>query len=317
MSILVVGSVALDDIEAPSGRRTGTLGGACTYFSTVASLYARVHMVGVVGTDFPREHIGFLESRGIDLTGLQVVEGRTFSWAGRYDDALGDAETLDTQLNVFADFHPVIPENLRDAEYLFLANIDPDLQVEVLDQLRAPRLTALDSMNFWIATKRDALTRALSRVDVVLLNETEVRMYTEESNLLEGAAKILGMGPKALVVKRGEYGSMLVTKGTNVRESLFAVPAYPVRNVVDPTGAGDTFAAGFMGYLAQSGDLTSLSLRRAIVHGTVVASYTVQDFGIGRLRDLTARDIEERYEDFRHLTHFQRQPETRALQQPL
>lgn len=316
MGILVVGSVALDNVQAPAGTRERILGGACTYFATAASLYDRVHMVGVIGTDFPQEHIAFLRSRGIDLTGLQIVEGETFHWAGRYGEDLNDAETLDTQLNVFADFHPTIPAELRDIAYVFLANIDPDLQIEVLEQMRAPRLTALDSMNFWMAHKRDALTRAMSLVDIVLLNESEVKLYAQEANLLTAARHILSLGPKALVIKRGEHGAMLLTRGDNLRESLFTVPAYPLEKVVDPTGAGDTFAAGLMGYLAKSGDLSLGGLRRALVHGTVVASFTVQDFSIDRLRTLTPAEIEARYSDFKHLTYFAPLEDATALQRP-
>ena len=305
MSILVVGSVGLDNIVSPTGARTRTLGGACTYFSAAASLFARVHMVAVVGTDFPQEHLDFFVARGIDLQGLQIEEGRTFFWSGKYGDDLGDAQTLDTQLNVFANFHPTIPESLRDVEYLFLANIDPELQLEVLEQVRNPRLTALDSMNYWMMTKRNALTQALARVDVVILNESEIRLYTGEANLLTGARALLELGPKALIVKRGEYGALLVTSGDRPCEQLFAIPAYPLDHVVDPTGAGDTFAAGLMGYLAEEDDLSLLALRKGVVHGTIVASFTVQDFSIDRLRGLTRDEIRHRYDDFRCLTHFE------------
>ncbi|MFH1085995.1 MAG: PfkB family carbohydrate kinase [Chloroflexota bacterium] len=316
--ILVVGSVALDNITSPAGQRTRTLGGACTYFATAASLYAQVSVVGVIGTDFPQEHVDFLASRRIDVRGLQRVAGRTFAWSGRYGDDLGDAQTLDTQLNVFADFHPVIPDDLRQAEYVFLANIDPDLQLEVLDQVCRPRLVALDSMNYWMATKRDALVRALARVDLVVLNEAEVRLFSGESNILVAAQRLLAVGPQALVIKRGEHGAMLVTRSPEAAERYFAVPAYPVERVVDPTGAGDTFAAGLMGYLARTGDLSLLALRRAVVHGTLVASFTVQDFSIDRLRTLTLDEIEERYRAFRTMTHFDGLDETEcaALQAP-
>ncbi len=319
MSILVVGSVALDDVETPAGRRSRTLGGACTYFAAAASLYTPVRIVAVVGTDFPAEHLDFLRSRQIDLQGLQIVEGKTFFWAGRYDADLNKAETLETQLNVFADFHPSVPEALRRSEYVFLANIDPDLQIEVLQQMRHPRLTALDSMNFWITSKKDTLARALSLVDVVLLNEAEVKQFAEEANLILAARRILALGPKALVIKRGEYGAMLVTRGDPWGERLFLVPAYPLERVVDPTGAGDTFAAGFMGYLARSGELSQAALRRAVVHGTVVASFTVEDFSIDRLRTLTLADVQARYEEFQQLTCFENLPATAGagLGQPI
>ncbi len=304
MSILVVGSVAIDNIETPAGSRSRILGGACTYFATAASLYAQVRMVGVVGADFPPEHLRFLQSRNIDLRGLQVVEGETFSWSGRYGHDLGDAETLDTRLNVFADFHPALPEEYRSTPYVFLANIDPELQIEVLSQMDSPRLTALDSMNFWMSSKREALTRAMQQVDVVLLNEAEVIQYASEPNLIVATQAILDLGPRALVVKRGRYGAMLVTRGASIGERFFLTPAYPLEHVVDPTGAGDTFAAGFMGYLAQTGDLSVAGLRRAVVHGTLVASFTVQDFSIDALRNLTLADVVTRYDDFALLTHY-------------
>lgn len=310
MGILVVGSVALDDVRTPAGSRTRTLGGACTYFSAAASLYTRVSIVAVVGSDFPQEHIGFFRSKGIDLRGLQTAEGKTFYWSGRYGDDLDSCQTLDTQLNVFADFHPVIPSDLRDTEYVFLANIDPDLQLEVLAQVRAPRLTALDSMNFWITTKRESLTRALSRVDIVLLNESEIQLYTQEANLLVAARRILELGPKGLIIKQGKHGAMLVVQGQSLAQSLFLAPAYPLEYVVDPTGAGDTFAAGFMGYLAKTGDLSVASLRRAVIHGTIVASFTVQDFSIDRLRTLELPSIRARYDELRYLTYFETLSET-------
>ncbi len=304
MGILVVGSVALDDVITPHGKRSRTLGGACTYFATAASLYDHVSVVGVIGKDFPQEHLVFLKQRGIDLSGLQRKAGRTFVWAGRYGEELEDAETLDTQLNVFADFHPVIPEDLRDTEFVFLANIHPELQIEVLNQMRAPRLTALDSMNYWITSSKEALTRAISMVDIVLLNEAEVRLYSGEANLVRGAQQILDLGPRAIVVKRGSCGASLITRGEGLRERVFMAPAYPVARVVDPTGAGDTFAAGFVGAVARSGDLTFETLRQAVVHGSVVASFTVEDFSIDRYRTLDRQEIATRYEEFRCMTYF-------------
>jgi sugar/nucleoside kinase (ribokinase family) len=241
----------------------------------------------------------------VDLCGLQIVEGKTFFWAGRYDEDLDTCQTLDTQLNVFADFHPLIPDELRATEYVFLANIDPDLQIEVLQQMRAPKLTALDSMNYWITSKRESLTRALTMVDVVLLNQKEVLQFAGESNLLSAARRILGLGPKALIVKKGEQGSICLMRGKGLGDSLFLAPAYPLERVVDPTGAGDTFAAGFMGYLARDGSLSLAALRRAVVHGTVVASFTVEDCSVDRLRTLSLQDIQARYDELRYLTHFE------------
>ncbi len=314
--IVVVGSVGLDDVETKLGKRTRTLGGACTYFSAAASLYDQVAMVAVVGKDFPSEHIDYLSSKGVDLRGLQIADGKTFFWAGRYSENMDEALTLDTQLNVFANFQPNVPDDLRNAEYLFLANIDPSLQIHVLEQMKNPRVTALDSMNFWITSTRENLTRAMSMVDIVFLNETETRLYSGIDNLCAGARAILTLGPRAVVIKRGQYGSMLLTAAEP--DLPFFVPAYPTEKVVDPTGAGDTFAAGFMGYIAQTGDLSIKSLRQAVVHGTVVASFTVEDFSIDRLRQLSSEEVDERYDTMRLLTHFDppQEDQARIFEQP-
>jgi sugar/nucleoside kinase (ribokinase family) len=313
VSILVVGSIALDNIETPSGKRERSLGGACTFFSIAASLYDRVCMVGVVGQDFPAEHLDYLAGRNIDLRGVQVREGETFSWSGRYGRDLDSAETLDTRLNVFADFHPIIPDELRATPFVFLANIDPDLQIEVLDQMQAPRLTVLDSMNYWITSKRGGLTRALGLVDAVILNEAEVKLYTGIGNLISAAQAILDLGPSILVIKKGQHGSLLVTRGDQLCMTHFQAPAYPLSNVVDPTGAGDTFAAGFVGHLARTGDLSLAGLRKAVIHGTVMASFKIEDFSIDRLRTLTQDEIQSRYTDMRHLTYFEPMPDGEAL----
>ncbi len=302
MTIMVVGSVALDTVETPHGSRTNALGGACTYFSAAASLFDRVRMVGVVGTDFPAEYLAFLKGRNIDLEGLQIQQGKTFSWRGRYGRDMGDVETLETCLNLFADFHPVVPESYRASPYVFLANIDPDLQLEVLAQVDHPRLTALDSMDFWISGKRESLTRAMAQVDLVVLNETEILMYAGCDSLIDAAQTILDLGPAALVVKRGSEGSMLVTQGESIGQRFFVTPAYLLPAITDPTGAGDTFAGGMMGYLAQSGDLTVGGLRRALVYGTVIASFTVQGFSIDALCNLTMDDLLQRYNDYRCMT---------------
>ncbi len=305
MSILVVGSVAFDTIQTPFGQADMALGGAATFFATVASLYEQVNLVAVVGQDFPREHIDFLAGRGVDIRGLQVAEGKTFHWSGRYNFDLNMAETLATDLNVFADFRPLLPEEYAGSEYVFLANIDPELQMSVLDQVRSPRLIALDTMNFWINSKREALTEVLKRVDIVLMNEAETRQYADTYSLIHAARRILDLGPKALVVKKGEYGAALFTGGGDVADSCFFAPAYPLEKVIDPTGAGDTFAGGFLGFLARAGELTPQAIRQAIVHGSVVASFTVEDFGVGRLRTLTLEDIARRYEAFKAFTAFE------------
>jgi len=300
MSIVVVGTVAFDTVETPFGRGENVLGGSATYFSTSASFFSDVSLVAVVGEDFPQEHVAFLESRDIDTAGLSRIPGKTFHWTGKYGYDLNEAQTLDTQLNVLMEFRPDLPESYRDAEYLFLANIDPDLQLEVLGQVRNPRLVACDTMNFWISSKPEALKQVLRKVDIVVINEGEARQFTGEANLVKAARQIVALGCKRLVIKRGEYGVLMFTA-----DSLFAAPAYPLEEVYDPTGAGDTFAGGFMGYLANTGNLSDEGVRQAIVFGSVMASFNVEDFSLNRMKRLTYPEIEARYRDFKALTHFQ------------
>jgi sugar/nucleoside kinase (ribokinase family) len=299
MSIVVVGTVAFDTVETPFGRGENVLGGSATYFSTSASFFTDVSLVAVVGEDFPEEHVSFLQSRSIDTTGLQRIPGKTFHWSGKYGYDLNDAQTLDTQLNVLMEFRPDLPESYRDAEYLFLANIDPELQMEVLKQVRSPKLVACDTMNFWISSKPEALTEVLRKVDIVVINEAEARQFTAEANLIKAARKIISLGCKRLVVKRGEYGVLMFTA-----DSVFAAPAYPLEEVFDPTGAGDTFAGGFMGYLANTGDLSEEGVRQAIVFGSVMASFNVEDFSLDRMKRLNYHEIESRYKSFKSLTSF-------------
>ncbi|MDR3581333.1 MAG: PfkB family carbohydrate kinase [Oryzomonas sp.] len=299
MGIVVVGTVAFDTVETPFGRGENVLGGSATYFSTSASFFTDVSLVAVVGDDFPAEHISFLHSRDINTDGLQRIPGKTFHWTGRYGYDLNEAQTLDTQLNVLTEFRPDLPESYRDAEYLFLANIDPDLQTEVLDQVRRPKLVACDTMNFWISSKPEALKNVLRKVDIVVINEGEARQFTNQSNLVKAARDIIALGCKRLVVKRGEYGVLMFTA-----DSMFAAPAYPLEEVFDPTGAGDTFAGGFMGYLANTGDLSEDGIRQAIVFGSVMASFNVEDFSLNRMKRLEYREIEARYRNFKALTSF-------------
>jgi len=314
LSILVVGSVALASIQTPYSRARDVLGGSATYFSAAARLYDEpVSLVAIVGTDFPEQHISFLEDRGINLDGLQIAEGKTFRWSGRYDYDMHSAETLDTQLNVFATFHPRIPEQYRDAEYVFLANIDPELQLEVLSQVRSPKLTVLDTMNYWINYQKDKLGEAISAVDIVMINEAEARQFANTFSLLRAARKILSQGPKALVVKKGEYGSVMFANGDSPTRSFFFSPAYPLEKIQDPTGAGDSFAGGFIGFLAgrsravshPSSKIDQDDIRRAIVHGSVVASFTVEGVGLDRLRTLTMEEIDARYGEFKRFTNFE------------
>lgn len=300
MSILVVGSVAIDSVETPFGVGENVLGGSATYFSTSASFFTDVNLVGVVGDDFPQAHIDFLQSRNIDLRGLVRESGKTFHWKGKYGYDLNEAQTLDTQLNVFQTFRPQIPAEYANADYLILANIDPALQLEVLAQVKKPRVIACDTMNFWISSKPEVLKEVIAKVDFLIINEGEARQLTGEVNLVKAARTILGMGAKNLIIKRGEYGVLLFTK-----DSIFAAPAYPLEKVFDPTGAGDTFAGGFMGYLANTGNLSEDGIRQAIIYGSVMASFNVEDFSLDRLRTLHYSEIEERFISFKKMTHFE------------
>jgi sugar/nucleoside kinase (ribokinase family) len=299
MALLVVGSVALDSLETPFGRREDVLGGSASYFSTCASFFGPTRMVAVVGDDFPEEHVRFFASRGVDLAGLTRVPGRTFRWKGRYEFDLNTAHTLDTQLNVFAEFRPELPAHYRDSEYVFLGNIDPDLQRVVLDQVRAPRFVACDTMNFWIASKRESLLRTLRRVDMLFVNDAEARQLAGEHNVVKAAKRILSFGPRAVVVKRGEYGALFFSG-----EEVFSASAYPLPAVFDPTGAGDSFAGGFMGYVARARREDHATLRRAIVLGSVLASFTVEQFSLDRLRTLTQDEILARFAEAKQLSHF-------------
>jgi len=295
--LLVVGSVALDSVETPFGKVQEALGGSATYFAYSASFFTQVRLVAAVGEDFPESHRRLLADRGVDTAGLKTSKGRTFRWTGQYGYDLNEAKTLDTQLNVFATFRPTLDDGLRTAPFLFLANIDPELQHDVLHQMKdRPRLVALDTMNFWIQGKQAALRRVLAEVDVVTINDGEARQLASEPNLVRAARAIAGMGPRTVVVKRGEYGALMLTDG-----AFFFVPAYPLESVYDPTGAGDTFAGGFMGYLAAQERVDAGAMRRALVYGSVMASFTVEDFSLKRLTRLKPADIAERYAAFHDL----------------
>ena len=296
MDIVVVGSVAYDSVTTPFGKADRVLGGAASYFSTAASYFAPVKMVAVVGQDFDQEHIRFFNSRGIDTTGLEVAEGKTFFWEGQYEQALNKAITKTTDLNVFADFKPKIPEAYRDAEAVFLGNIDPDLQYEVTQQVAHPSFVAADTMNYWIEKKRDSLLRLLKVVDILLINDTEAKMLSGEVNLVRAAAAIHQLGPRILVIKLGEYGALMFNES-----GIFFAPAYPLDRLADPTGCGDTFAGGFVGYLAKTGDLSAKNLRRAVIVGSALASFTIRQFSLDRLKTLTMGEIRIRYEGFQRL----------------
>jgi sugar/nucleoside kinase (ribokinase family) len=302
VGILVVGSVALDTIKTPFGSCEEELGGSASYFSVAAQHFDKVNMVAVVGTDFPKEHISFFQGRGINTEGLQIEEGETFRWKGEYGFELGGAKTLSTHVNVFEHFHPVIPERTKDSDYVFLANIDPGLQLEVLEQMGTPKFVACDTMNFWISGKKDELLRTIKKVDALILNDSEVRQLTGEPNLLKAAKIIFNMGPRIVVIKKGEHGALLMTP-----EFTFSAPAYPVELLYDPTGAGDSFAGGFVGFTARCDDLSEDSLRLAVMYGTVMASFAVERFGVQRLAELDSFAILDRLKELKKLSEFQLQ----------
>ncbi len=303
MTVLVVGSVAFDSVQTPFGRFEEELGGAGSYFSLAASRLTPVRLVGVVGSDFPERHVETFRTHNVDVAGLQRVEGgKTFRWAGKYEYDLNVAHTLDTQLNVFADFNPDLPGHYRASDYVYLANIQPQLQLNVLDQIERPKLVGLDSMNYWIGNPetRAQLARVVERVDVVFMNDAEIRQYTDTYNLFEAARKVLAQGPRAVLIKKGEHGAVAVSD-----EGIFVAAAYPLESVKDPTGAGDSFAGGFMGSIAQMGDTSWAGIKRAMVFGSVIASFTVEDFGVRRLLTVSRDEIHERYEILRQCTSFE------------
>jgi sugar/nucleoside kinase (ribokinase family) len=305
LSILVVGSIALDTVETPFASMAEVLGGAASYFSTAASLYNQVNLVAVIGSDFPQEHLDFWRSRPVDLTGLRIQDGETFRWIARYHMDMNSRETLDTQLGVYAGFHPSIPPEYRCSPLLFLANIQPELQLEVLEQVNTPRLTVLDTMELWIMTTRPQLTEVIKHVDMLLMSEEEVRQYTNQASIVMGVRQLLNLGLKFVVVKQGSYGALLFgADGT-----YFSAPCYPLDEVIDPTGAGDAFAGGLLGYLSTvepgpDGCYSIDDLKRGVVHGNILGSFVCEDFSIGRLRALTMDDIAERYRAIVACSHF-------------
>lgn len=303
MSLLVVGSIALDTIETPFGRADMVAGGSAVYISAAASYFtAPIRIVGVVGSDFPKSEIEFLESRGIDTAGIQVVkDGKTFHWSGRYHYDLNERDTLETHLNVFEKFDPVLPDAYRKSRYVLLGNIDPVLQRRVIESLeQKPELVICDTMNFWIEGKRDELLRTLKLVDVIIVNDSEARLLSAEPNLVKAAKKIMRMGPRIVIIKKGEHGALLFTNGT-----VFSAPAFPLEYIYDPTGAGDTFAGGFIGHLARTEDFSDENLRRAVIYGSVMASFSVAKFGIEALKELSDIEIMGRYRDFIDLSRFE------------
>lgn len=300
MSLLVVGTLAFDSVETPFGNRQNVLGGSASFLGMAASYFTPPRLVGVIGSDFPDEHLGLFKERGMDTAGIEKSRGKTFRWQGRYDHNLSNAQTLETQLNVLEHFDPKLPPHFRDSTFVVLGNFHPNLQRKVLEQIKKPTLVACDTMNYWIDKTNAELRKTLEHVDLLSINEGEARMLSGEYNLVHAAKKIFGMGPKHLVIKRGEYGALLFSNG-----SIFSAPAYPLEVIRDPTGAGDTFAGSMVGFLAQQNDTSSNTMRQAIVMGSVLASFVVEDFSVDRLRTLTMDEIRLRFAEFRSLTGFE------------
>ncbi|HEX8725615.1 MAG TPA: PfkB family carbohydrate kinase [Gemmatimonadaceae bacterium] len=299
-AVLVVGSVALDSVETPFGKADNVIGGSANFFSASASHLAQVRVVGVVGNDYPMDQLEPLIRRGVDFAGVEAADGPSFRWRGRYRHDLNVAETLETHLGVFSNFRPRIPEQFRDTPFVFLGNIDPRLQLDVLDQVREPRLVACDTMNFWIESRRPELLTLLQRVDAITLNDGEARQLTEQFNLVKAARWIMDRGPKLVIIKKGEHGAFMFTPA-----SVFFAPAYPLEEVFDPTGAGDSFAGGFMGYVAHTGDVSEDSLRRAVIYGSAMGSFAVEKFSVDRLLEIAPSDVDRRVREFHRLVSFE------------
>ncbi|HEY8165272.1 MAG TPA: PfkB family carbohydrate kinase [Gemmatimonadaceae bacterium] len=300
MSVLVVGSVALDSVETPFGKADDVLGGSATFFSAAASLLTPVQLVGVVGSDYPLARLDPLVARGVDIAGLERADGSSFRWRGRYRHDLNSAETLETHLGVFSRFSPKIPEQFRTAPYVFLANIDPRLQLDVLKQVDKPTLVACDTMNFWIQSRRPDLLDLLGHVDLVTLNDGEARQLSEKVNLVQAAKWMMDRGPKHVIIKKGEHGALMFS-----HDSVFFAPAYPLESVFDPTGAGDSFAGGFIGYLARTGDFSEANMRRAVIYGSALGSFAVEKFSIDRLMEIGRKEIDARVRQLRELVTFE------------
>lgn len=307
--VVTVGSMAIDSIRTPAGDAPNCLGGAAVHGSLAASFFTQVGMVGVVGRDYPEDAVSMLRERGIDLAGVQHADGETFFWKGYYEYDMGEAHTEETRLNVFADFQPVLPDAYKNAPFVFLANIHPALQLSVLEQVNSPRLTMADTMNFWISGEKDALTEVIKRVNILFVNDAEARQYTGEMNLVQAARAIVDLGPDAVIIKKGAHGAVMFTKDGDedgpLGMSYFSAPSYPLSALTDPTGAGDTFAGGFIGHIARTGDISEENMRRAIIHGSVMASFNVEDFSVRRVRRLTPAEIRDRYRAFQRMVHFE------------
>ncbi len=298
VNLAIVGSVALDTVKTPFGEKKGVLGGAATYSSYAASFFAKPGIVAVVGEDFPQEHLELLKKRGVDLSGVKK-QGKTFRWQGYYEYDMNEAKTVKTELNSFESFKPELPESYRDAKYVFLANINPELQMSVLEQVRKPELIMLDTMNLWIETKKKQLTDVIRKVDVLLLNDSEARQLFGTPSLVKAAYTALKLGPKHVIIKKGEHGALLFTDSTH-----FSAPSYPLETIKDPTGCGDSFAGAMIGYLAKIGDNSEKNIRKAIIYGSVIASFNAEEFSLERMKRLTNAEIEKRYDEFKKLREF-------------
>lgn len=305
MSIIVLGTVALDSVKTPFGKRKELLGGSAAHFSVAARLFTKVNLIAIVGGDFPKKHIAFLRSKGINLSSLIMEGGKTFRWEGEYKGDLNSALTINTELGVLSVFKPQVSEEQRKIENIFLANVDPDIQEHLLRKMHSPKLIGLDSMNYWINTKRKELIRLLKRIDIYVANDQEARDLSGESNLIKAAKRLSSFGPKMVLIKKGEHGVLFYSRSLpGASGIIFSLPAYPVEKVIDPTGAGDTFAGGFMGYLAKSGKINSSLIKKALAYGTVAASFNVEDFGLYRTGNLTLGDLERRLIKFKHCFSF-------------
>ncbi|HXI83826.1 MAG TPA: PfkB family carbohydrate kinase [Verrucomicrobiae bacterium] len=299
MSLLITGSVALDSVKTPLQEHRDLLGGSASYASVAASFFGPVQMVAIVGTDFPEKYLALYRKHGIDIDGLQIADGKTFRWSGEYEWDLNNRRTLSVNLNVFESFQPRLPESYKRTPYVFLANISPQLQAHVLAQVAAPKFIVADTMDLWIETQREALTELLRQIDCLVLNESEAREFTKEASLIKAGRLLLNMGPKYVVIKKGEHGCLLFGK-----DFFFSAPAYPLEDIHDPTGAGDCFAGAFTGYLARANHIDPKSLRKAVIYGSVIASYCVEDFSLTRLESITEPQINERYGLFKSMSHF-------------
>jgi len=300
-SVLIVGSIGLDSLKTPFGERENVLGGSVSYASVASSLFCPVNVVGIIGKDFPQEYINLLQSRNIDLEGLEVSDQGTFKWKGYYEYDMNQAHTVETQLNAFANFNPTIPESYKHSQFVFLANIHPSLQLNVLNQIENPVFTICDTMNLWISNTKQELTEVMKRVNLVLLNEGEARQFCETPNIIAAAKQVLELGPEYVIIKKGEHGALLFDKYGNI----FSAPAFPLESIKDPTGAGDTFAGGLIGYLAQCGEINDKNLRKAVIAGSALASFTAEEFGLEKLKEVRIDDLYERYSQFKNLTSFE------------